>query len=171
VTRGEAWLLHVSNLLVGGTGLVYAWMRFLAEPADEFALVNHPLQPTFQHLHVLTAPLLVFALGLVWSRHVAPRLQSGQRARRRTGLGLVLLALPMVASGYLLQTAAEEAWRSVWLIVHLSTSGLWLGAYALHLVARRHAIVRGPVGVSGGEASTEVVSSPSRPMPASGTRG
>ena len=28
MTRGEAWLTHVSTVLAGGTGLVYGWMRF-----------------------------------------------------------------------------------------------------------------------------------------------
>jgi hypothetical protein len=31
-------------------------MRCLAEPADEWAVVNHPWQPHLQHLHVLAAP-------------------------------------------------------------------------------------------------------------------
>ena len=136
MTRFEAWFLHGANLLVGGTGLVYAWMLYACEPADEFALVNHPLQPEVLHAHVLSAPLLVFGLGLVWRQHVAPRVLNGHRPRRKTGLTLALGALPMAASGYLLQTAQAELWRSVWLAVHLSTSALWIASYVAHLVSR-----------------------------------
>ncbi|HXO18770.1 MAG TPA: hypothetical protein VOA87_02470, partial [Thermoanaerobaculia bacterium] len=70
MTRLEAWTVHAATILVGSTGLVYAWMRYLLAPADPFAVVNHPLQPLVQHLHVLAAPLLVFAVGLIWRRHV-----------------------------------------------------------------------------------------------------
>jgi hypothetical protein len=170
VTRLEAWLLHVANLLVGGTGLVYAWMRYLARPADEFALVNHPLQPTVQHAHVLAAPLLVFAVGMIWRRHVAARVLGGHRPRRRTGLGLALSLAPMVASGYLLQTASGEGWRTAWIAVHLATSGLWLAAYGVHLAARRYALVRGSVDARPSEPELGVALAP-RSRSASGTRG
>jgi hypothetical protein len=173
VTRFEAWLLHLSNLLVGGTGLVYAWMRYLAEPADEFAIVNHPLQPTFQHAHILVAPLLVFGLGLVWRRHVATRVLGGHKPRRTTGLGLALTVAPMVASGYLLQTAESEGWRTAWIVVHLVTSGLWLAAYGAHLVKRRYAVGRPPaVSAPPAEAAAPPVSGPaSSSRSPSGTRG
>lgn len=132
MTRGQVWLVHASNLLVGGTGLVYAWMRYLAEPADEFALVNHPWQPEVQALHVVTAPLLVFAAGWIWSAHVLRHWRLGTRRGRRTGLLLALLLAPMVASGYLLQTAQEELWREIWIWVHVATSALWVAAGAVH---------------------------------------
>lgn len=137
MTRLEAWSLHLSNALVGGTGLVYAWMRYLAEPADEFAVVNHPWQPQVQHLHVLVAPALVFAVGVVWRAHVWVRVRSGFRARRPTGLALALSFAPMTASGYLLQTAGAEPWRTIWIWVHVATSLLWCLAYGVHLLSPR----------------------------------
>ena len=139
MTRGEAWTLHAASALVGATGLVYGWMRYLAEPADEFAVVNHPWQPELQHLHVLGAPLLVFGAGLIWRRHVWARVRGGFRPRRPTGLALFALLLPMVASGYLVQTAAAAGWRTAWAWVHGVTSVLWLAAYALHLLSPREA--------------------------------
>ena len=45
MTRLEAWFLHVATILVGGGGLVYAWMRYFVRPDDPFAVVNHPWQP------------------------------------------------------------------------------------------------------------------------------
>ena len=38
MTRGEAWFTHASSVLVGGTGLVFGWMLYFAEPTDEFAI-------------------------------------------------------------------------------------------------------------------------------------
>ena len=57
MSRFELWLLHTANALVIGTGIVYAWMRYALAPVDDYAVVNHPLQPLTQHLHILVAPL------------------------------------------------------------------------------------------------------------------
>lgn len=135
MTPFERWSNHASNLLVGGTGVVYAVMRYLMKPDDPFAIVNHPLQPAVQHLHILFAPLLVFAVGLVWLRHVAPRLLKRQHPRRVTGIGLAVLVVPMIVSGSLVQTAVDDDWRKIWGIVHLVASLIWLLAYGVHLLS------------------------------------
>lgn len=137
MSRIEAWCLHVSSALVAGTGAVYAWMRYALERTDPFAVVNHPLQPDVQHAHVLAAPLLVFASGLVWSTHVWPRVRSGFASRRASGLALAAALLPMIASGYAIQVAADEAWRTAWIWVHVASSALWILAYGAHQLQRR----------------------------------
>ena len=132
MTRAEAWFLQATNGLVAGTGLVYGWMLYLSEPVDEFAVVNHPWQPDVQALHVVLAPALVFACALVWRAHVWARVRSGYPTRRRSGLTLFGLFVPMVASGYLLQVSADEAWRRVWIVLHVATSVIWIGAWIVH---------------------------------------
>ena len=135
MTRSEAALLQLSNALVAGTGAIYAVMAYLLSPADEWAVVNHPWQPHVQHLHVLTAPLLVFAVGLLWSRHALARLRNGGEGRI-SGFGLLVGFGPMVGSGYLIQTAVTPAWRGLWVAVHLAGSVLWLAALAVHTARR-----------------------------------
>jgi hypothetical protein len=135
VTRFEAWLLHLSNLLVGATGLLYAWLRFVAEPPDPFA-VAHPWLAPVQHAHVWTAPLLVFAVGAIWRSHALAGVRLGARPRRSSGLALFAGFVPMAASGYLLQTAVDAGWRKAWLIVHLAASAAWLVATVAHQLAR-----------------------------------
>jgi hypothetical protein len=134
VTRFEAWALHLANVLVGGTGLIYAWMIWLLQPTDPYSPVHHPWQPHLQHLHILVAPLLVFATGLIWRRHVWAKWQAGIPAARRSGLALGLSLAPMVISGYLVQTAVDDSWRKIWGIVHLAVSGLWVAGYLTHQV-------------------------------------
>jgi hypothetical protein len=124
--------MHASNLLVGGTGLVYAWMAYLVKPTDPDAVVNHPWQPAVQHLHILVAPFLVFAVGAIWRRHVWNSWRVDIRSRRRSGLALALSLVPMAVSGYLIQTAVEPSWRKAWVVVHLVTAGIWIGGYLLH---------------------------------------
>ena len=130
--RAEAWALHLSMLLVGGTGLVYAWMRYLAAPDDPYAIVNHPWQPALQHLHIWTAPLLVFAAGLVWREHIWKHWSQGVRQGRRSGGTLLFSLAPMALSGYFIQTAVSDGWRQAWVIVHLATAALWTLGYAAH---------------------------------------
>lgn len=132
MSRFEAWMLHVSNILVGGTGLVYAWMLYLVEPEDPYAVVNHPLQPQAQHLHILVAPLLIFTAGLIWRRHVWSQFKRGMEERRRSGTILIYLLVPMIVSGSLIQTAVDAQWRKVWVAIHLTASLLWLAGYLAH---------------------------------------
>ena len=137
MSRLEAWTLHAATLAVGGTGLVYAWMLYLLKPSDPYAVVNHPWQPGVQHLHVLTAPLLVFAAGVIWRAHVWRRFRAGVRARRRSGLTVAASLGPMTLSGYLLQTATDPSWRRAWVAVHLAASALWIVGYLAHQLTRR----------------------------------
>lgn len=134
MSRFDAWSIHLSTLLVGGSGLVYAWMLYILHPTDPYAVVNHPLQPLVQHLHVWLAPLLVFAAGAVWRSHGWAHLRQGIEARRWSGRGLLLTLAPMVASGYLIETAISPGWRQAWVAIHLASSGLWIAALVAHLL-------------------------------------
>jgi hypothetical protein len=142
MSRWEAWVQYAANLLVGGTGIVYAVMRYLLKPADEWAVVNHPRQPDVQHLHVLAAPLLVFACGLIWHRHVAGNLRRGEQRGRRSGPGLLFSLVPMILSGYLIQTSVEESWRQVWIVTHLISSAAWTLVFVGHSIGPMRAWLR-----------------------------
>jgi|AP95_1055475.scaffolds.fasta_scaffold19417_3 hypothetical protein len=135
MNRTEAWFVHLSTLLVGITGVIYAIMRYLMEPTDPFSVVNHPWQPTLQHLHVLVAPLMVFAVGLIWKKHIAGHWRAGLSTGRRSGLSLVLTMVPMIVSGYLIQVTITDTWRTAWIVIHCTTSGLWITGYLIHQIA------------------------------------
>jgi len=141
MNKVEQWLLYIANALVGGTGLVYAWMRYLLKPAGEFAIVNHPWQPFVQHAHIWAAPLLVLAIGHVSYHHAIVYWRSGTVSGRRSGIAMLALALPMIFSGYFLQTSVDETWRLVWIVVHVATSTIWLAGFVAHLVS--HVRARG----------------------------
>lgn len=135
MSRSVARFVHVAVLAVAGTGLVYAWMAWLAQPEDEFAIVNHPWQPELQYWHVLAAPLLVFAVGLIWRSHVWASFRNPARPRRATGIALIALFAPMCVSGYALQVAHDPEWRSVWVWTHGITSIAWTLGYLVHQLA------------------------------------
>jgi hypothetical protein len=133
MSRLQVVFVHLANLAVCGIGLVYALMRYLVKPPDEWAVVNHPWQPHIQHLHVLTAPVLIFALGLIWNAHVIGKLKNGSE-NRVVGIVLTTLFLPMAASGYLLQTAVAAGWRETWMWTHVVSSLLWILVFVAHQV-------------------------------------
>ena len=96
MTRFERWMLVASSLVTGVTGFVYAWMKYLMTTDDPYAVVNHPLQPVVLKIHIVAAPLLVFALGLIFMQHVLRHWRSGQRVGRLGGATLVLTSAPMI---------------------------------------------------------------------------
>lgn len=138
MTRGESRLLRAAHWTVALTGLAWAWMIYFAEPADPYSAVNHPWQPTMQASHILAAPVLILAVGLIWKPHVWSHFRAGMRSRRKTGILLALLFLPMAASGYLLQVAVEESSRAIWSGTHLAASVVWVGVWLMHRWARAH---------------------------------
>jgi len=132
MSRIEAWLVHVATILVGGTGVVYAWLKYGLRAVDPGPVPGSPWQPMVQHLHILAAPVLVFAVGLIWRRHAWTKWRRDVRNRRSSGLSSIVMLAPMVISGYLLETATVPLWHRIWVWVHLSTSALWLAAYLTH---------------------------------------
>ena len=136
MSRGEARFVHFSQLLVAGSGVVWAVMLYALAPKDEWSVLNHPWQDEAQALHVLSAPLLIFAVAAIWKRHAWQRIRSGYAIRRKTGLVLAASFIPMLASAYLLQVTAEESWRSAWLAIHLGSSAVWILAFLAHLISR-----------------------------------
>lgn len=137
MSRGEARFLHLSQLLVAGTGLAWGWMLYFVEPADEFSILNHPWQGEMQAGHVLTAPLLLFAVAAIWKRHAWQRIRSGFASRRKSGILLATSFFPMAASAYLLQVSSEETWRELWRNVHVATSIAWIAVFLVHLITPR----------------------------------
>jgi hypothetical protein len=144
-SAGERRFHHLGTLLTGLTGLALFAFKDLTTPDPEaFSVVSHPWQPHAQHLHVLAAPLMLVSLGLLLREHVLGRLANPERRRsRRTGWLLTLAFGPMALSGYLLQVTVEPAWRTAWKWTHLGTGGLFLSAYAGHLLLARLRARRG----------------------------
>ena len=136
MTRFERWSLWATTLAVSMTGLGFTWAKYFAESDDPWAVVNHPLEPWLLKLHVISAPLFVFAVGLVTMRHILPHLMSGTPEGRRTGLVMVWTSVPMVATGYLLQVIAVPDWLLPLAIGHIVVGILFLFGFLLHRVRR-----------------------------------
>ena len=133
MSRWQVGWLHVSVALTTITGVVYAIMKYLMTSGDEFAVVNHPLQPHMLAAHVVVAPLVLFILGWTFSNHMLPKYRYGNGENRKTGIAAMWLILPMTLSGYLLQVSSADATRQAMMVAHWIASALFVAAYIVHL--------------------------------------
>jgi hypothetical protein len=133
VNAAERWSLHLAALLTAGTGFIYGWLRYFGQRAGEFGPEVHPLQGSLQHLHILSAPVLLLALGMFLKGHVDPLARAGRLNRLGTGMFLLMGLAPMIFGGYAAQVAVDPGWRKLWAWVHGISSVLFLGAYLVHI--------------------------------------
>lgn len=143
----QKWLLIGSSAGTGLTGIVYAWMKYLLDPAEPWAVINHPWEPWVLKAHILVAPVMVFAVGLIATEHIWKHFRARVRARRISGLTLMAVLVPMVASGYLIQAVTGAPWLTVLVWVHLITGGVYLVGLGIHWAVRgrRRTRVYGPL--------------------------
>ena len=152
----QRWLLWSTSALTGVTGLVYWWMDRFLEPLGEFAVINHPLQPWVLKAHIIVAPVLVFAVGVIWVGHVWKHVTTTMRRARRSGFLALWVLVPMVVSGYLIQAVTAPAVLGVLAWLHIGAGLAYLGGLVAHKLAVRatgaldaggHRVVRrGPAG-------------------------
>ena len=141
MTSLERWSLHLAALFTGLTGLLYGWLRYYGQRVGDFGVEPHPLQSLLQHLHVISAPLLVFILGMLVRGHVLPMWRSGRAAGRISGVVLALILTPMVLTGYGVQVVTNEHWRLTLAWIHGVSSLLFLAGYAVHLLSPAKVVV------------------------------
>jgi hypothetical protein len=134
MNRLQAWLLHISTIVLTITGVVYAYMHYMMKPSDPFSVVNHPAEPYLIDIHILAAPLLVLMVGVILHSHILFKLQGGARIARKSGIFLIPLFAVMVISGYLLQVVNGNP-RKIFVTVHLISGFLWFVSYAGHHIA------------------------------------
>jgi uncharacterized membrane protein YidH (DUF202 family) len=136
MNRNQLLWLHLTVALTAATGVVFAVMKYFMTMNDEFAVVNHPLQPHMLAAHVVIAPLALFVLGWTFSNHMLPKYRFSEE-HRKSGISSMLLILPMTLSAYLLQIATNETLRKAMAVTHWVASGLFVTGYVVHLILGR----------------------------------
>lgn len=132
MTPLQKWLLLGSSGITGFTGLLYWWMDHMMDPVTEWAAINHPLQPWLLKAHILSAPVLVFAVGLITSDHIMKHMKKPNLPGRNSGRTILWLLVPMGYSGYLIQTVTHEGWLSILAWTHLITGSVYLLGLGAH---------------------------------------
>jgi hypothetical protein len=136
VTRFQAVYLHVCVVLVALTGVVFAVMKYVMKRADDFSVINHPLQPYMLSAHVIVAPFALFGFGWVFGNHIWPKLIYRERRKRWSGIWSLAAIAPMTLSGYLLQISTADTTRQAMAVAHWISSALFVAAYAAHWINR-----------------------------------
>jgi len=157
-THLERLMSRVGLVVVGASGIALGVVKYLLVPLpDDLGVAIHPWQPGLLHAHVLTAPMLVLAVGMVIRSHAVSRLEAGTAPRSRgSGVVLWLAGLPMIGSGAFVQVAGSESARLAAVVVHVASSAVFVVASLVHVV--RALAVRGqwnPSPPSSQEGATE----------------
>lgn len=132
MTTFEKWFVWASSILVTLTGVVYLWMKYLLPEPVGFSILRHPLQPLVLKLHILSAPLLLFAIGAVAVRHIWRHMTAKTPSGRISGWSAAITVIPMVATGYFLQVFTSEGWLRRLAIGHIGMGGVFAVGLLLH---------------------------------------
>ena len=138
MTRFERWSVAWTSWLTFLTGVGYLWTKYFVTNDDPWSLVNHPLQPWLLKAHVLVAPLLVFAVGLIALRHVWRHLRTRTPQGWKSGVVLVGVLAPMVLTGYLIQVVTHASTLRALALAHIAAGSV----YAIVLGAHQWAVGR-----------------------------
>lgn len=132
--RWSVWVTTAGTLI---TGLVYWWMKEMLTSVDPWTVINHPLQPWMLKAHILIAPLQVFSVGLITSRHIWRHYRAGVGRGRRTGILAAVSFVVLVLSGYVLQVITAEGLLRVLAWAHLGLGVVYSLGVAVHWPATR----------------------------------
>ncbi|UCD24938.1 MAG: hypothetical protein JSW51_03180 [Gemmatimonadota bacterium] len=138
----ERWALWLATAATAGTGAIYTWMRYFMQPVDEWAVINHPLEPLMLKLHIMTAPILVFVFGAVLARHVLPQFRNGIKAVSKSGLLVAAGVVPMIVTGYLIQVITHERLLQILAITHIILGVTYVVALGVHALRGSRAVGR-----------------------------
>ena len=142
MSRFEKLSVWLTSLAMAVSGFGYTWTKYFVDNPDPFAAINHPLEPWFLKIHVVAAPLFVFAVGLLAGRHIWTHIKNRVRVGRRTGLTLLGVIVPMVLTGYLIQVITPLS-----LLAGLAVSHIGLGTiFTVGLILHQLVVARGQKG-------------------------
>jgi uncharacterized membrane protein YidH (DUF202 family) len=147
VTRFERWSVWSTSIATIGTGVGLVWAKYFVTSADPWAVINHPLEPWLLKTHIIVAPLLVFSIGLIATRHIWRHLRSPTPWGRKSGIVTLATLAPMIGTGYLIQVVTLQGWLQVLAVAHILLGLLYAIGLALHwprVRARRSSARRQP---------------------------
>ena len=137
MTKTEKITVWGSTAVMTATGAALGGMEYFLEPADAFAVVNHPWQPWLLKLHILSAPIMVFGIGMIVMRHIWPHFRNGLKQGRRSGIWSMLLTVPMVLTGYALQVFTSGSWLTALGYAHFALGIAFAAGGAIHYMATK----------------------------------
>ena len=145
MTRLERDVVVWSSAATTLTGIGYLWLKYFVEPPEPWSVVNHPLQPWLLKAHILVAPALVLGIGMIAVRHIWRHYRERGRFARKSGLLGALSVIPMIATGYLIQSVTAEPLLRIMALSHIALSVAYAVGLAAHYSITRRGRPRAPV--------------------------
>ena len=130
----ERWAFNALHVVVGVTGFVYLYMKFVLVTDDPFAIINHPWQPAMLSIHVVAAPVFIAFFGMLFRSHSLRKLLSGNPANRRSGWTSIIGFSVMALSGYFIQVGTSLAFITFSIWLHVAAGTLFTIGYSVHFV-------------------------------------
>lgn len=132
MTLKEKRFFTFINITVFLIGVVYFVFKYFLKVETAFGIRPHSLTSSLLHLHIITVPVLLLALGYLFGVHIMPKWKSANPKRSISGVNLIILAISMTLSGYLLQVALSASNNNLTAIIHLIASFSWIFIYLWH---------------------------------------
>lgn len=146
----ERWTLRVGYATATATGLGYGYLKYFSQVDGEFGPVPHCFQGPLQHVHILAAPIMVFAFGIAVRGHAVGMLKHHVQRGRKTGIALLAVGGLMIFGGYLIQIVTGHLARNAAAWIHGLASALFVLIYIAHWLKPTSALKRvRQVGVEG----------------------
>ncbi len=131
--------LKILIAVMAVSGLAHYYLKHFTKTDDPFAVVNHPLEPVMQKIHILAAPLFLFAMGAMARSHILDngrRRENGRRLRKSGVIAMIVLPF-MVLSGYALQVIPDAALLDDLALVHLAVGLAFVAVFSGHWLSGR----------------------------------
>lgn len=111
----------VAGALISLSGIGYLLTQEFLSTVGLFGVEIHFSQAWWQASHVLIGMGFLITVGMLTSEHLRPKLLSGNKRRKKSGLSLIALISLSCLSGYLLMLVSSEKLSEVIGLVHWIT--------------------------------------------------
>lgn len=133
MTKTQYKFVHLTSYLTIVHGCIYYVFIEFMKIETEYGLRPHSFQSTFQALHILLSPLLLFSFGILWKDHVLKFFK--KRTRKLVSGSLLTISLFSIGlSGYLIQIIYTPDPKKIAIWGHLAFSFIYILAYVVHHV-------------------------------------
>ncbi|MBT3586826.1 MAG: hypothetical protein HN509_18080 [Halobacteriovoraceae bacterium] len=136
-TAREKNTFSCSLYLVSFTGVVYGLLKYFYLVDTPYGIRPHQYQSFWQHFHILASPIALFFIGYFWQSHIYPKMKTSLATYKKTGWLMVVCLFPMILSGFVIQISILPKARDIWMVVHLSSSTIFLLVFILHQIRAR----------------------------------
>lgn len=135
-SRFTKTMLYPALVALVITGIGWLIGHYFLKIQGEFGPEQHPLETWSLRFHGLSAIFGTLCLGMLTEHHIKSYLI--QRKRLWTGLSLLVAAIWLTASGYMLYYLVDETWQQNFALAHWIVGLIAVIACFLHILGKKY---------------------------------